>query len=65
MARATKTDIFKRMTPATNRATMTDLASREIIAAEAAARRKKTERLRKLRMAAETPVNAAETGKTK
>lgn len=65
MARATKTDIFKRMTPATNRATMTDLASREIIAAEAAARRKKTERLRKLRMAAETPANVSESDETK
>ncbi len=65
MARATKTDIFKRMTPATNRATMTDLASREIIEAEAAARRKKTERLRKLRMAAETPANVSDSNKTK
>lgn len=65
MARAIKTDIVKRMTPATNRATMTDLASREIIEAEAAAHRKKTERLRKLRMAAETPVNVSESDKMK
>ncbi len=50
MARATKSQLFKPGAPAMNRAAATEHASRAIIDAEAAARRKKTVRLRKLRL---------------
>ncbi|MBK8457243.1 MAG: hypothetical protein IPL47_09180 [Phyllobacteriaceae bacterium] len=53
MSRATRTNFFKPGGPVRDKAATTESASRIIIEAEAAARAKKTERLRKLRLAAE------------
>lgn len=54
MTRATRTNFFKPGGPVRDKAATTESASRAIIDAEAAARSKKTERLRKLRLEAET-----------